>query len=50
ILSTDEPRFGGQGLIDHNYVFHTAYAEGRGLGFDVYSPCRTAMVLERVDG
>jgi len=50
ILSTDEPRFGGQGLIDHNYVFHTAYVEGRGLGFDVYSPCRTAMVLEKIDG
>ena len=50
ILSTDEPRFGGQGLIDHNYVFHTGYYEGRGLGFDVYSPCRTAMVLERIDG
>jgi len=50
ILSTDEPRFGGQGLVDHNYVFHTAYVEGRGLGFDVYSPCRTAMVLGRIDG
>ena len=50
ILSTDEPRFGGQGLIDHNYIFHTSYVEGRGLGFDVYSPCRTAMVLERTDG
>ena len=50
ILSTDETRFGGPGLIDHNYVFHTTYVEGRGLGFDVYSPCRTAMVLERIDG
>ena len=48
ILSTDEKRFGGSGMIDHDYEYHTAYAEGRGLGFDVYSPCRTAMVLERV--
>ncbi len=48
ILSTDEERFGGPGLIDHGYEYHTAYAEGRGLGFDVYSPCRTAMVLERI--
>ena len=48
ILSTDEERFGGPGLIDHSFEYHTAYAEGRGLGFDVYSPCRTAMVLERV--
>ena len=48
ILSTDEQRFGGQGLIDHGFEYHTAYAEGQGLGFDVYSPCRTAMVLERI--
>ena len=48
ILSTDEFRFGGPGLIAHDYVYHTSYAEGRGLGFDVYSPCRTAMVLERI--
>ena len=48
VLSTDEERFGGPGLIDHSYEYHTAYAEGRGLGFDVYSPCRTAMVLERI--
>ncbi len=48
ILSTDEERFGGPGLIDHGFEYHTAYVEGRGLGFDVYSPCRTAMVLERI--
>lgn len=48
IMSTDEGRFGGPGLIDHEYIYHTQYTEGRGLGFDVYSPCRTAMVLERI--
>ncbi len=48
ILSTDEERFGGPALIDHSFEYHTAYVEGRGLGFDVYSPCRTAMVLERI--
>ena len=48
ILSTDEARFGGQGIIDHNYIYTTEYTEGRGLGFNVYSPCRTAMVLERI--
>ena len=48
ILSTDEKRFGGPGLIDHDYIYQTAYTEGRGLGFNVYSPCRTAMVLERI--
>ena len=48
ILSTDEARFGGPGLISHDVIYHTAYAEGRGLGFEVYSPCRTAMVLEKI--
>ena len=48
ILSSDEPRFGGPGLIDHGYTYSTEYVEGKGLGFNVYSPCRTAMVLERI--
>ena len=48
VLSSDETRFGGPGLIDHSFEYHTGYQEGRGLGFDVYSPCRTAMVLERI--
>ena len=49
ILSSDEKRFGGPGIIDHDYVYSTEYTEGRGLGFDVYSPCRTAMVLEKTE-
>ena len=48
ILSTDEERFGGNAQISHDYIYETQYIEGRGLGFDVYSPCRTAMVLERI--
>ena len=48
VLSTDEKRFGGPGIIDHDFVYQTVYTEGRGLGFDIYSPCRTAMVLERI--
>ena len=48
ILSTDEARFGGPALIDHKVVYNTEYIEGKGLGFDVYSPCRTAMVLEKI--
>ena len=49
VLSTDEARFGGGGMIDHNYVYRTEYTEGKGLGFNVYSPARTAMVLERIE-
>ena len=49
ILSSDEPRFGGAGIIDHSFIYRTEYHEGQGLGFNVYSPCRTAMVLERIE-
>ncbi len=48
ILSTDELRFGGSGQIAHDYVYHTEYRQGMGLGFNVYSPCRSAMVLRRI--
>ena len=50
ILSSDEERFGGAGLIDHDVTYYTDYTEGKGLGFNVYSPCRTAMVLEKISG
>ena len=50
ILSSDEERFGGAGLIDHDVTYFTDYTEGKGLGFNVYSPCRTAMVLEKISG
>ena len=50
VLSTDETRFGGNGTVDHQYVYHTEYRQGQGLGFSIYSPCRTAMVLKKVQG
>ena len=50
LLSTDEPRFGGQGIVSHDVTYHTGYLEGRGLGFHIYSPCRTAIVLEKTEG
>ena len=50
ILSSDEFRFGGNGIIAHDYVYQTEYHEGQGLGFNVYSPCRTAMVLKKIEG
>ena len=47
ILSSDEERFGGNGLVSHEYVYHTQSIENKGLGFSIYAPARTAMVLER---
>ena len=48
ILSTDEGRFGGYDRISTTYVY-TAHrnAEGK-LGFQIYLPSRTAMVLKKL--
>ena len=48
ILSTDEARFGGAGLVSHEYEYQTQQLPNRGVGFYIYAPVRTAMVLEKV--
>ena len=48
ILSTDEIRFGGAGLIAHDYVYRTDRDRDGGIGFSIYVPARTAMVLQKV--
>jgi 1,4-alpha-glucan branching enzyme len=48
VLDSDDPAFGGQSRIAHDVVY-TAHARGgQPLGFCIYSPARTAMVLERL--
>ena len=49
ILSTDEERFGGTGTVSHQYVYTANNVENHGVGFWLYSPCRTAMVLARTE-
>ena len=49
IFSTDEGRFGGTGAVDHGYQYETQYVEGKGIGFEIYVPCRTAMVLKKTE-
>ena len=48
IFSTDEVDFGGQDRVSERYIYYTKEVEGRGLGFEVYIPCRTAVVFRRV--
>lgn len=48
IFSTDEVDFGGQDRVSERYVYYTKEVEKRGLGFEVYIPCRTAIVFQRV--
>ena len=48
VFSTDEEEFGGQSRIPHATMYHTEFVKDKGLGFYVYTPCRTAMVFKRV--
>jgi len=48
ILSSDEAAFGGLDRIDTQYLYHTRPHE-HGMGFTIYIPCRSAMVLEKVE-
>jgi 1,4-alpha-glucan branching enzyme len=47
ILSTDEFRFGGAGLVSHDYEYRTKQDPEHGMGFYIYAPARTAMVLRK---
>ena len=46
IFSTDEANFGGQDRIDKKYVYSTV-SDKRGLGFEIYLPCRSAVVFRK---
>jgi hypothetical protein len=35
--------------VDKNYVYESADIEDRGHGFCIYIPCRTAVVLKKID-
>ena len=50
LLSTDEKRFGGTGMVSHDYIYHSGTVPEKGEGFLIYVPCRTAMVLEKIEG
>lgn len=49
VLDTDEPRFGGQGRISHDFVYETyrLNMNKEFSGISIYSPSRTAMVLRK---
>ena len=48
VFDTDGDQFGGQNRIDHTTIYHAQFHENLGVGFYVYTPCRTAMVLKRI--
>ena len=49
IFSTDDVDFGGMDRVSKQYLYATKFVENRGLGFEIYIPCRTAIVFKRVD-
>ena len=49
VFSTDEINYGGMDRISEEYVYHTRAVENKGIGFEVYIPCRTAVVFKRID-
>ena len=48
-FSTDDVDFGGMDRVSKQYVYSARFFENRGLGFEIYIPCRTAVVFKRVD-
>ena len=49
VFSTDEINYGGMDRISEEYVYHTRAVENKGIGFEVYIPCRTAVVFKKID-
>ena len=48
IFSSDAADFGGQERVNMNYIYETKPGK-RGVGFEVYAPCRTAIVFQKVE-
>ena len=48
VFSSDDAEFGGQERVSKEYIYHTQECKP-GLGFEVYIPCRTAVVFQKVD-
>ena len=49
VFSSDEADFGGLNRISMDYIYQAKEIPGKGTGFEVYIPCRTAVVFQRVD-
>ena len=49
IFSSDDVDFGGMDRISKQYVYDAHFVENRGVGFEIYVPCRTAMVFKRIE-
>ncbi len=48
VLSTDNEDFGGFGRVDENYLYYAKKSNDNKLGFNLYLPSRTAIVLKKI--
>lgn len=49
IFTSDEEAFGGFDRISKDYLYHAKAVEDKGIGFEVYIPCRTVAVFQKAD-
>ena len=49
IFSSDDAEFGGQERVSKEYIYRTEERKDKGTGFEVYIPCRTAVVFQKVN-
>ena len=49
IFSSDDIDFGGMDRISKEYLYYTKEVLDKGIGFEIYIPCRTAIVFKRVE-
>ncbi len=47
VLSTDNENFGGFGRVDENYLYTAKKSNDKRIGFNLYLPSRTAIVLKK---
>ena len=48
VFSSDDTEFGGLNRISMDYIYQAKEIPGKGTGFEVYIPCRTAVVFSKV--
>ncbi|HEY5653063.1 MAG TPA: alpha amylase C-terminal domain-containing protein [Pontiella sp.] len=47
ILSTDDPRFGGHGIVEGEQIFHSLEGKNNEPQIKIYIPARSGLILER---
>lgn len=49
VFSTDDACFGGLQRVSTDYLYATKNVPDKGLGFETYVPCRTAVVFQKLE-